>query len=143
MKRNVWGYFVDFPAWLRSQMEAHHYNQSKLAEVLGVRQSTISNWLSGKSEPTTDNLVMLSGVFDYDHLSLMEIAGVLPERSPALPNGDEQTLINTLKTLRGTPVYKPTLHTLQTIADLASTLLDPPPQEDEESNGEEARQSSS
>ena len=123
----AWGHGMVFSEWLREQMKNRGYSQARLAQTLGVSQSLISNWLQGVGRPpSTDKLVALSGLFRYDHLALMEMAGVLSDRDPTLPNGDEQTLINTLKTLRGTPAYKPTLHTLQTIADLATILLDPP-----------------
>lgn len=130
---------MEFSEWLREKMKEKGYSQARLAQTIGVSQSLVSNWLQGIGRPPdTDKLVALSGLFRYDHLALMEMAGVLSERSPDLPNGEEQTLINTLKSLRGTPAYKPTLHTLQTIAELAYTLLDPPSQEDDR-NGEEAR----
>lgn len=128
-----WGHGMVFREWLRDQMKERGYSQARLAQMLGVSQSLVSNWLQGVgSLPSTEKLVALSGIFRYDHLALMEMAGLLSERSPALPNGEEQSLLNKLKGLRGTPSYKPTMQTLNVIADLALSLLDPPPPEEED-----------
>lgn len=130
--KTIRGVYMTFVDWLRDQMHQRHINQSALAKLIGVNPSTVSNWLRETSRPDTESLAILARVFDYDHLALMEIAGVITERDPELPTGDELMLIDSLKVLRGTPVYKPTLHTLQTIAELAITLLDPPPAEENE-----------
>jgi len=40
-----------FDKILKELMKNHRLNQLQLAELLGVRQSQISNWLNGKSLP--------------------------------------------------------------------------------------------
>lgn len=73
MKRKLWGDFVDFPAWLDEQMRRRGYNQSALARGLGIQQSTVSQWLSGKSEPTTTNLIALARLFDLNTNSVLQM----------------------------------------------------------------------
>lgn len=134
---------MDFITWLRDQMERHHYNQPRLAEVLGVNQSTVSNWLRGKVDPTPENLVALSGLFNYDHLSLMEIAGVIGQRSPALPNGDEQQVVDKLKMLRDAPqLHRAVVQNVISQIDIVLAARDEPDQSEEEASGEEIKQQS-
>lgn len=39
-------------------------NQSKLANGIGVNQSTVCNWLNGKKEPSIESLWKLADFFD-------------------------------------------------------------------------------
>ena len=45
-------------------MKEHSLNQVKLADAIGVSQSAISAWLSGKKEPSITSLWLLADVFD-------------------------------------------------------------------------------
>lgn len=38
--------------------------QSKLADGIGVNQSTVCNWFNGKKEPSIENLWKLADFFD-------------------------------------------------------------------------------
>ena len=42
---------IEFQKILKDLMKQRELNQLQLAEVLGIRQSQISNWLNGKSLP--------------------------------------------------------------------------------------------
>ena len=42
----------NFPKILKQLMYEHELNQSRLAELLGIRQSQVSNWIKGKSLPS-------------------------------------------------------------------------------------------
>jgi len=48
-----------FDKILRELMKKCGYNQLQLAELLGIRQSQISNWLNGKSLPGYYSLKLL------------------------------------------------------------------------------------
>jgi len=48
-----------FDKILRELMKKHDFNQLQLAELLGIRQSQISNWLNGKSLPGYYSLKLL------------------------------------------------------------------------------------
>lgn len=49
---------------LKEIMLEKNLTQLKLAEILGVRQSQISNWLSGKTVPTYTSLQILKDNLD-------------------------------------------------------------------------------
>lgn len=42
---------INFPTILKELMDKHNLNQLQLSEILGIRQSQISNWLNSKSLP--------------------------------------------------------------------------------------------
>ena len=49
---------------IRQLMTAEHLTQMQLAKCLNVGQSTISEWLSGKNEPSIESLWKLADYFD-------------------------------------------------------------------------------
>lgn len=53
----------DFSDILRNLMKERKFTQSKLAELMEIKQSQISEWLSGKAKPGYDNLRKLAQVF--------------------------------------------------------------------------------
>lgn len=53
--------FIDI---LKEQMINRNLNQTELAKLLGIKQSQVSEWLSGKSKPGYDNLKQICTVLD-------------------------------------------------------------------------------
>jgi len=51
---------------LRELMKEKSLNQVKLAEEIGVKQNTISAWLSAKKEPSITSLWLLANYFSVD-----------------------------------------------------------------------------
>ncbi len=47
---------MDFIDILKDIMVDFNLNQSQLAKIIGVKQSQVSEWLSGKSKPGYDSL---------------------------------------------------------------------------------------
>lgn len=45
-------------------LKSEGLNQSKLANGIGVNQSTVCNWLNGKKEPSIESLWKLADYFD-------------------------------------------------------------------------------
>ena len=45
-------------------LKSEGLNQSKLANGIGVIQSTVCNWLNGKKEPSIESLWKLADFFD-------------------------------------------------------------------------------
>ena len=45
-------------------LKSEGLNQSKLANRIGVNQSTVCNWLNGKKEPSIESLWKLADFFD-------------------------------------------------------------------------------
>ena len=51
---------------IKELMQEHNLNQVKLAEGCGVKQNTISAWLSKSKEPSIRSLWLLADYFDVD-----------------------------------------------------------------------------
>ena len=49
---------------IKQLMTSEHLTQMQLAKCLSVGQSTISEWLSGKNEPSIESLWKLADYFD-------------------------------------------------------------------------------
>ena len=49
---------------LKDIMLENNLNQGKLAQIIGVNQTTISQWLLGKKKPSYDNIVSLCDKFN-------------------------------------------------------------------------------
>lgn len=47
---------MDFIKILTELMKENNLNQTQLANLLGIKQSQVSEWLKGKSKPGYDNL---------------------------------------------------------------------------------------
>lgn len=58
---------------LSSLLREKHFTQTKLAELMEIKQSQISEWLSGKAKPGYDNLRKLAIVFEVsaDYLLML------------------------------------------------------------------------
>jgi len=64
---------LEFKDVLRDIMVDKNLNQTQIAELIGVKQSQVSEWLSGKSNPGYDSLRMICKALDVsgdDILSL-------------------------------------------------------------------------
>jgi transcriptional regulator with XRE-family HTH domain len=47
-------------------MKEQNLTQAKLAQSIGMHQSNVSEWLSGKKEPSIASLWLLADFFDID-----------------------------------------------------------------------------
>ena len=57
---------------LKMLMKGQDLKQQELAEEIGISQSAISSWLSGKKEPSIESLWKLADYFD---VSIDELVG--------------------------------------------------------------------
>lgn len=57
-EKNMW--ISVFSARLRSAMKANSLTQSKLAEITKIRQTTVSDYLNGKTVPAADVFMRLA-----------------------------------------------------------------------------------
>ena len=64
---------MDFISILKDIMMEHKLNQTLLANKIGVKQSQVSEWLSGKSKPGYDNLKAICVVLLIDANRLLGI----------------------------------------------------------------------
>ena len=53
------GMKIEFHTILKELMKKHGTNQQQLADILGIRQSQISNWLNARSLPGYFSLKLL------------------------------------------------------------------------------------
>ncbi len=51
---------------IKELMKDYNLNQTKLAEKLGISQTTISTWLLKKKEPSIRSLWLLADFFEVD-----------------------------------------------------------------------------
>ncbi len=110
--------------WLKDRMRDRGLNQAKLAKLIGVNQSTISNWLQDLATPSVENVVAIASIFSYDERALLEMVGYVPERSVDEPTGDEQQVVDRLRLLRGEDEYHPTIQTVISVIDLVLATKD-------------------
>lgn len=61
-----------FQITLKTLREKHNLSQYKLADMLGVSQSTVGMWESGKNKPEYANLAKLADIFN---VSIGELTG--------------------------------------------------------------------
>lgn len=52
----------DFSTWLNQKLDKIKWSQDTLARKLGVRQASVSKWVSGKTKPSRDNVMKLAEV---------------------------------------------------------------------------------
>lgn len=66
---------------LKEQLKANHMSQGDLAEYLGVKQSSISHWLNGRTKPNDRNFDMIVELFELkrEHYTA-ERAGVIVKK---------------------------------------------------------------
>lgn len=74
-----------FHTTLKTLREKHNLSQYKLADMLGVSQSTVGMWESGKNKPEYANLVKLADIFN---VSIGELAG--SEEDKKIPLTEKQ-----------------------------------------------------
>ena len=83
-----------FPTQLRKLLAARQWNQVRAASELGVTQSQISDYLSGKSEPYLSTAVAVAKKL---RVSLDELAGVTPSSGMVRETGVAYTIDETFE----------------------------------------------
>jgi len=64
---------INFSAIVKEIMEQKKLNQLQLSEILGIRQSQISNWLNGKSLPGYYSIKIICEKLNVSANYLLEI----------------------------------------------------------------------
>lgn len=64
---------MDYIEIIRQLMEDNNLSQQKLADILGVNQTTVSQWLLGKKKPGFDSIRLLYEKFGIEPNSLFGI----------------------------------------------------------------------
>lgn len=76
-------YMAGLPDWLRGKLAEGDLTYEKLGEKVGVRHSSISQWVNGKHLPEPKQLLRLAEVFNENPFMLFNLAYGLP-----LPGGE-------------------------------------------------------
>ncbi len=58
---------------IKQIMIENNLSQQKLADILGVNQTTVSQWLLGKKKPGYDSIALLCKKFDIEPNDLFEL----------------------------------------------------------------------
>ena len=58
---------------LKEIMSINNLSQQKLADILGVNQTTVSQWLLGKKKPGYDSIMLIYEKFDVEPNALVGI----------------------------------------------------------------------
>ena len=53
---------------MRKQMAAHGITQSELSKITGIGRSSISQYLSGKNEPTAERKIVIAEALSLIHI---------------------------------------------------------------------------
>ena len=70
------GMKTKFSESLRSLMTQYGYNQTYVAQKIGVSQRAISKWLNNQSEPTATNIYNLAKFFEVTSDFLLGFAAI-------------------------------------------------------------------
>ena len=58
---------------IKEIMNLNNLSQDKLAKILGVHQTTVSQWLLGKKKPGYDSIMLIYEKFDVEPNTLFGI----------------------------------------------------------------------
>lgn len=78
------GEIMSFPEKLKTLRESHNHTQQQLADLLGVRKSSISNYETGRSYPKRMVLLKLAQIYNIPPSSFLETEEPLKLASPIL-----------------------------------------------------------
>ena len=84
-----------FATWLDEKMRARGWNQTKLAELSGIPDASISRILKG-AKPKPPNVAKFAKVFEEDPADLMRLAGY-PVGDPTDPAETEKQLLTQIR----------------------------------------------
>ncbi|MDE6397742.1 MAG: helix-turn-helix domain-containing protein [Clostridiales bacterium] len=56
----------------RELRKSKNITQTELANAIGVRQSAVSNWESGRSKPMTDSIIKIASVLNCSMQTVFE-----------------------------------------------------------------------
>ena len=57
--------------------------QAQIADIMGVKQPQVSNWLNGKRLPTSQNLVKLANILNYYPEELLKDLEIIQKQNQA------------------------------------------------------------
>lgn len=88
----------EFGARLKSALKRKNMSQSKLSEISGINTSTISEYISGRYEPSRSRIAEFANILDVNEVWLMgydvpmERNANIAQREPEIPEVDTSVL---------------------------------------------------
>lgn len=79
---------TDFGRWLDIMMSNAHLSGREVATRIGVHDSAVSRWRSGKGAPTIEAVTSLADMFNVEPLRLAVRAGLVSEKVAGVPPVD-------------------------------------------------------
>ncbi len=64
---------MNYVECIKQIMAEHELSQQKLADILGVHQTTIGQWLLGKKKPGYDSILV---IYEKFHVTPNELFGI-------------------------------------------------------------------
>ena len=64
---------MEFQEIIKEIMIMHNISQSQLAKIIGVNQTTVSQWLLGKKKPSYDSIV---AIYENFNITPNELFGI-------------------------------------------------------------------
>lgn len=87
---------INFGEWLKNEREKREWSQSDLARFSGLHRQIINKTENGVSEPALKTFLALAQAFKMSPISIIRIAGLLPEGGENASFEDWQFLLNQL-----------------------------------------------
>lgn len=75
---------MGFSFWLESELKRRGLTHSELAKQAGLAQSAVSTVVSGR-KPGVSFCLKVAGVFNMPPETVLRLAGILPDSTPAAP----------------------------------------------------------
>ena len=88
----------EFGASLKSDLKRKNMSQSKLSEISGINTSTISEYISGRYEPSRSRIAEFANILDVNEVWLMgydvpmERNANITQQEPEIPEVDTSVL---------------------------------------------------
>lgn len=86
-------------ALLRAARLSKNMQQKEVAEIMGVRGSTISNWENGRSQPDIDEFVKLCSIYGVDYADFLTKAYGVAESQEQICTPEEANYLKKYRAL--------------------------------------------
>ena len=83
----------EFAEWLRGELAERGLSQRELARRSGMTSPGVSQIVRGKVQPTVESIYKIAEGLELDPLSVLHLAGVLPDTPPEATDEEEAVRI--------------------------------------------------
>lgn len=93
----------NFASWMRSQLKRNDWTAADLARRVSISPGRISEWLSGKRQPSSASCLRLADAFGADPDYVLALAGHRTPAEPLPPDDPRSRIIALVKRVQMTP----------------------------------------